>query len=215
MGASPSVLGAVADSAAWLARASGAMPRLAGAALVLVGLIVAVLGSRQPVVRVVALVAGAVLGFALAALPASYFHLPLESVQYALAGGLALLGAVFPEAIVFVVVGGPIGFLGAGFFPAGDRLVAFLPGFLVGGVVGAVLAPWVTAVLTAFLGGLAFAAGLARTLPPAVGGAWLLGHPFALAGLGVAIGIAGLVTQLNLPDEAERVAADAEHARKQ
>ncbi|HUB06559.1 MAG TPA: hypothetical protein VMB50_06145 [Myxococcales bacterium] len=214
MGELSSLLDAIGAMAASVARAATGLPHVAAIALVIVGLIVAALGSRPPIVRVVALVAGAGLGFALAGLPATYFHLPVESVQYALAGGLALLGVAFPEAIVFVVVGGPIGLLGAEFFPPGDRSVAFLPGFLVGGVLGAIFAPWITAVLTGLAGGLAFAMGLARTLPTPVGGGWLLGHPFALVALGLAIGVAGTVTQLSLPTEEQRLAADAEHARK-
>ncbi|MHB8420532.1 MAG: hypothetical protein ACYDCL_20860 [Myxococcales bacterium] len=214
MGAAQSALDAVSAFAAWLAGASAGLPPLAAVALVVVGLIVAVLGSRPPVVRVVALVSGAALGFGLAGLPAAYFHLPLQSVQYALAGGLALLGVAFPESIVFIVVGGLCGLIGAWIFPPTDRGAAFLPGFLVGGVLGAVFAPWITVVLTGLGGGLAFAAGLARALPASAGGAFLLGHAAALLSFGIAVGVSGVVAQLNLPEPADRLAADAEDARK-
>jgi hypothetical protein len=214
MGELSSVPGELSAFADWLGRLAAALPHLAAIALVGVALIVAVLGSRPPVVRVVSLVAGAALGFLIAELPATYFHLPLTTVRYALGGGLAVLGAAFPESVVFIVIGGPLGLLGAGLFPAGDRVVAFLPGFLVGGIVGAVFAPWILTVLTGFAGGFGFAVGLARVLPDAIGGRWMVGHPFVILGLGVAMGVAGVVTQLNLPDEEDRLAADAEHARK-
>ncbi len=204
----------VAQVTEWLVRVAQAMPYAASVALVVVGLIVAVVGSRPPIVRVVAFVAGAALGFGLADLPASYFHMPQASVQYALAGGLSLLGAAFPEAIVFVVLGGLAGILSAYFFPPGDRAVAFVPGFLIGGVIGAIFAPWITAGLTGLMGGLGFAVGLAGTLPKATGGAWLLAHPLALLGLGLAVGASGVAGQLSLPDEEARLAGDAELARK-
>jgi hypothetical protein len=206
------LLDAALAAAAWLAKASAKLPPWAAMASVAAGLLLAVLGSRRPLSRLAALAGGVAVGFALAAYPASLLHFPLESVQYALAGGLGLVGLAFPSALAFEAAGTPAALLAARFFPA-DSGAALLMGFLGAGAVGAVLAPWLLAAITGFAGGLAFAAGLARTLPPASGGAWLLHHGWALAALGLGVGLAGTLAQLNLPDEEERLAAAAERGR--
>jgi hypothetical protein len=154
------------------------------------------------------------LGVALAPVFAPFLHLPETTLRYAFGGGLGVLGAAIPETIVFLVLGGAVGLLGSAFFPPTDRFFAFMPGFLVGGIVGAVFFPWIAAGLTGLFGGLAFAGGLAATLPKVTGGAWLLGHPWILAGLGLALGISGTIGQLNLPSEQDHAAEDADRARK-
>ncbi len=200
--------------AAQLAQHAAALPRLAAVALTVVGLIVAILGSRQPIVRVVALVAGAGLGVALAPVFAPFLHFPQLTLSYAFGGGLGVLGAAIPETVVFLVLGGALGLLGAAFFPPTDKFFAFLPGFLLGGILGAIFFPWIAAGLTGLVGGLAFASGLAATLPKAVGGGWLLSHPWAIIGLGFALGLSGMIGQLNLPSEEDHAAEEAERARK-
>jgi hypothetical protein len=200
--------------AAQLERTAVSLPYAAAVALTLVGLIVAVLGSRPPTVRVVAFVVGAALGLQLAPVCAPYLHFSTEVVGYLLAAALAILGAAVPESVVFIVFGGLAGLVGAAFFAPADRLFGFVPGFLVGGVTGAIFFPWIAAGLTGLGGGVAFAVGLARALPPKAGGAWLLGHPLAILGLALALGISGFLGQLRQPTEVDDAAEDAEQSRK-
>ena len=200
--------------AAQLGQHTAALPRLAAIALVVVGLIVAVLGSRAPIVRVVAGGSGVLLGVALAPVVAPFLHFPDTTLRYVFGGGLGVLGAAIPETIAFLVLGGAVGLFGSSFFPPTDKFIAFMPGFLLGGIVAAIFFPWIAAGLTGLAGGLAFASGLAATLPKAVGGGWLLGHPWAIIGLGLALGISGTIGQLNLPSEEDHAAEEAERARK-
>jgi hypothetical protein len=204
----------VSALAGQMAQLASTLPRLAGFALVLVGLIVAVIGSRAPIVRVVAFVAGAGLGAALAPVFAPFLHVPEATLTYALGGGIGVLGAAIPETVVFLVLGGLTGLLGASFFPPTDRFIAFLPGFLVGGAVGAIFFPWIAAALTGLAGGLAFAMGTAAALSVWKGGPRLLQHPLAMVGLGLAVGISGMIGQLNLPSEEDQAAEDADKSRK-
>jgi hypothetical protein len=200
--------------AAMLSREAAALPRVAAIALTVVGLVVAVLGSRKPMVRVVALAAGAGLGAALAPVLSPFLGFPGDKLVYALGAALGILGALLPASVVFLVLGGVVGLLGASFFPPTDRLVAFLPGFLLGGIVGAIFFPWIAAGLTGLAGGTAFAIGLSGALPKAAGGAWLIAHPFGILGLGLALAVSGTIGQLNLPDEEGQATDDAVRARK-
>ncbi|MHB1846752.1 MAG: hypothetical protein ACYCWW_18175 [Deltaproteobacteria bacterium] len=186
----------------FFAEAHAALPPSAGAALAVVGLIVAALGSRSQVRRVVTGAAGALLGLLLAGQLAPLIHVPFGSLRIGLAVGLAAVGAWAPEMPAFLGLGLVFGWTGTTFFPPADRLATFVPGFLLGGVIGAFFTPGLLVLVTGLGGGLAFALGVAAALGKT--GAWFWAQPLALLGLGAAIGAAGIATQLSLPTEADR-----------
>ncbi len=84
---------------------------------------------------------------------------------------------------------------------------------MLGGAAGAIFFPWIAAVLTGLAGGLAVALGLSACAPGAMG-AWLVGDPMAVAGLGMALGVSGAVAQFNLPDEVQKQVKSADDARR-
>ena len=189
------------------------LPHAAAAVLAVVGLIVALLGSRAPVVRVVTFASGVGLGLLVAPALAPLLHVSETLLHYPLALGLAALGAAVPESIVFWILGGAGGVLSAALFP-GSRLITFLPGFLILGAAGAIFFPWIAAGLSGLAGGLAFVMGLAACLPAGLGGAWLMHSPPALVAFGLAVGVLGAGGQLAMPTEEKRIGEDAGKARE-
>ncbi len=190
----------VVSSVAWV---RSVLPQAAGAVLAVVGLIVAAVGSRSQVKRVVGGGAAGLLGVSIAGQLAPILpSVPPASLRIGLGVALAAVGAWAPGTPVFLGCGLFCGWLASTFVSPADRLVAFAPAFLVGGLLGAFFTPGLFALSTGLGGGIAFALGLAA----AIGrhGGWLWAHPFALVGLGLAVGAAGVATQLSLPDESAR-----------
>jgi hypothetical protein len=128
------------------------------------------------------------------------------------AAGLALLGFVFPPAIVFLGVGIPVGLLGGEIAGPADYLVGFAPGFLLGGVVAAVLHRQVASILASVLGAWLLVIGALAALHQ-FGGlvSAMASQPWGLIVAAALFAIAGSVYQIAVrpsPEEAERQLAE-------
>lgn len=125
---------------------------------------------------------------------------------------LALLGFLFPPAIVFLGVGIPVGLLGGEIAGPVDYLVGFAPGFLLGGVVAAVLHRHVASILASVLGAWLLVIGAMAALHQ-FGGlvSAMASQPWGLLIAAALFAIAGSVYQIAVrpsPEESERQLAE-------
>jgi hypothetical protein len=125
---------------------------------------------------------------------------------------LALLGFLFPPAIVFLGVGIPVGLLGGEIAGPADYLVGFAPGFLLGGVVAAVLHRQVASILASVLGAWLLVIGAMAALHQ-FGGlvSAMASQPWGLLVAAALFAIAGSVYQIAVrpsPEESERQLAE-------
>lgn len=128
------------------------------------------------------------------------------------AAGLALLGFIVPPAIVFLGVGIPVGLLGGEIAGPADYLVGFAPGFILGGVVAAVLHRQVASILASVLGAWLLVIGAMAALHQ-FGGlvSAMASQPWGLIIAAALFAIAGSVYQIAVrpsPEEAERQLAE-------
>ena len=122
---------------------------------------------------------------------------------------LLVLGVALPQALLFFALGLPLG-VGFGTLagPA-DFMLGFLPGFLVGGAVGAMAYRVVGALLASALGAWMFILGLLAVLAP-VGriSQQAIAHPWLVLALAGVVALLGALYQLILrpsPEEAEKL----------
>ncbi len=132
----------------------------------------------------------------------------------AAASVLAVLGFLFPPAIVYLGVGIPVGLLCGEIAGPGDFLVGFAPGFILGGVVAALLHRQVSAILASLLGAWVLVIGAMAALHQ-FGGLVnaMASQPWGLIIAAGLFAIAGSVYQIAVrpsPEELER-----QHAERQ
>lgn len=130
------------------------------------------------------------------------------------AAALALLGFVFPPAIVYLGVGIPVGLLGGEIAGPGDFVIGFAPGLILGGVVAAVLHRQVAAILSSMVGAWLLVIGALAALHQ-FGGlvTAMASQPWGLIIAASLFALAGSVYQIAVrptPQEAER-----QHAERQ
>jgi hypothetical protein len=188
----------VLDSAGRMLNARGHdLPLVVAAALAALGLSVAVVGGRPPLLRVVGLAGGLVLGAWLGQNVASLAHLPLndEARTYLLEGGGALLGALWPAGLLFAASGIAVGRFGAMLSPKlPEPIFWFLS--LIAASFSLIFFRPLAALLTAMAGGAAFVFGLSALLPGSDLRDWWFVNSWAAAALAAAVALAGFMSQL-------------------
>lgn len=135
----------------------------------------------------------------------------------AAAGVLAVLGFLFPPAIVYLGVGIPIGLLGGQIAGPNDFLIGFAPGLILGGLVAAVLHRHVAAILASILGAWLLVIGAMAALHQ-FGGlvSAMASQPWGLIIAAGLFAIAGSVYQIAVrpsPEEAERQEAERQRLK--
>jgi len=130
------------------------MPMWAGIVSCVVGLGLLLFGGGDRVFRVVAGPLGALIGLGWTGVLLAKFSVVADPrLPAAAAAVLAVLGFLFPPAIIYLGVGIPVGLLGGEIAGPKDYLVGFAPGLILGGLVAAVLHRHVSAIIASVLGG--------------------------------------------------------------
>jgi hypothetical protein len=178
-------------------RASGT-PLVVAAALAALGLSVAVVGGRMPLLRVVGVAGGLLLGHWIGASVPSLAHLPMneEARLYLLEGGGALLGGLWPAGLLFAAAGTATGWYGGRLAPGLPDPVLWIAALGAASASLVFFRPLV-AVLTSVVGGTAFVFGLTALLPGSMMRNWWYVNPWAAVALASAVALAGLTTQLS------------------
>lgn len=185
------------------------VPVWGGAVCIVVGLFMLFVGGGR-LFRLVAAPLGAAIGtiWVPTVLTRLGVSAPPSQVTLASAISLAFLGLLFPPGVVFFAFGIPIGLTAAQLVGPTDWLLAFLPGFVIGGAIGIVLHQVVSSVLSAAVGAWVLVMGLLAVLNPyidAVGG--LVQNPVVVFAIAGCFAIAGAAYQLMVrgsPEEREK-----------
>jgi cytochrome c oxidase assembly factor CtaG len=130
----------------------------------------------------------------------------------AAAAVLAVLGVLFPPAVIFVGVGIPLGLLGGEIAGPKDYLLGFVPGLLLGGLVAVVVHRQVAAILSSAVGAWLLVIGALAALHQ-FGGlvTAMASQPWGVIIAAGLFALAGSVYQIAVrpsPEEAERQAAE-------
>jgi hypothetical protein len=174
------------------------LPLVVAAALAALGLSVAVVGGRMPLLRVVGVAGGLLFGNWIGQTIPLLAHLPMneDARLYLLEGGGALLGGLWPAGLLFVSAGTLVGWYGGKVAPGFPELILWIAS------IGAASASLVffkplIALLTSVVGGAAFVFGLTALLPGSQLRNWWYVNPWAAIALASAIALAGLTSQLS------------------
>jgi hypothetical protein len=187
----------------------GLLPPWAGIACCVLGLLLLLLGAGRPF-RVLAGPLGALIGLGwtgvlLAKLGVTGTDPRLPTVAAAV---LALLGFLFPPAIIYLGVGIPVGLLGGELAGPKDFLIGFAPGLFLGGLVAVMMRRQVAAILSSMLGAWLLVIGALAALHPFGGLATAMAsQPWGLIVAAGLFALAGSVYQIAVrpsPDELER-----------
>ncbi|NPC70639.1 hypothetical protein D7Y27_17630 [Corallococcus sp. AB004] len=129
------------------------LPMWVGVVVALVGLVLLLAGGGK-LFRAVAGPVGAVLGLVWTGAVTQRLNLvDLDPRMPTLvAAALMALGFLFPPAVTFVGVGVPLGLLAGQIAGPSDFLLGFGPGFIVGGLVGAILHRQVSGIVASVVG---------------------------------------------------------------
>lgn len=122
---------------------------------------------------------------------------------------LLVLGVALPQALLFFALGLPLGVGFGSLAGPADFMLGFIPGFLVGGAVGAMAYRVVGAILASVLGAWLFVLGLLALLAP-VGTVShrAIAHPWLVIAVAILVAIVGALYQLILrpsPEEADKL----------
>lgn len=172
------------------------------------------LWGTGPLFRVVSVPLGAAMGFFLAPGVVELVGIgwPASTVALGAAGGLALVGLLFPAGLAFVGAGVPGGYLGMQYVTPEEWLVGFAPGLFIAGVVGALLERMLAGVIASFLGAWLLVLGLLAALPLlGVGVQAALAQPWGMVAVAGLFGAASSYYQLVVkppPEEAAKLKAE-------
>ncbi|WPB79248.1 hypothetical protein KYC5002_08830 [Archangium violaceum] len=193
------------------------MPMWAGIVCCVVGLAMLLFGGGR-VFRLVAGPLGALIGLAWTGVLFTKFGMAMDPrMPTAVAAVLAVLGFLFPPAIIYLGVGVPIGLLGGQIAGPNDFLVGFAPGLILGGLVAAVLHRHVAAIIASLLGGWLLVLGAMAALHQ-FGGlvSAMASQPWGLIIAAGLFAIAGSVYQIAVrpsPEEEERQLAERQRLK--
>ncbi len=185
------------------------LPPWAGGVSIVVGLLMLLFGGGR-LFRVVAAPLGAAIGLIWVSAVASRLGVTAKGDTVALvaAAALALLGLLFPPAVVFFSFGMPIGLTAAQLVGPTDWLLAFVPAFIIGGALGIVLHRVVSSVLSAAVGAWVLLMGCLAVVNPWSSAAGTLAQsPIVVLVVAGCFAVAGAVYQLVIrgsPEENEK-----------
>jgi len=195
------------------------LPVWAGVLFIALGAFMLFVGGGR-LFRLVAAPLGAIIGMIWVGTVLSRLGIsaPPQQVTLVSATALALLGLLFPPGVVFFAFGIPIGLIAAQLVGPTDWLLAFLPGFVIGGAIGIVLHQVVSSVLSAAVGAWLLVMGLLAVLNPfvdAVGS--LVQTPVIVFAVAACFAVAGAAYQLMVrgsPEEMEKQKRERAMQRK-
>jgi hypothetical protein len=194
------------------------LPMWAGIVSCVVGLTLLLFGGGR-LFRVIAGPMGALIGLGWTGVLTAKLGLPLDPrLPTAAAAVLALVGFIFPPALVYVGVGIPVGLLGGEIAGPGDYLIGFAPGFILGGVVAVLLHRQVSAILASALGAWLLVIGALAALHPFTGiVSAMANQPWGLIIAAGLFALAGSVYQIAVrpsPEEVERQQAERQRLKE-
>ncbi len=196
------------DPAGWVAL-HRLLPPWAGLVCCLGGLVLLLFGGGR-LFRVLAGPLGALIGLGWTGVLLTKFGVAGADPRLpgAAAAGLSVLGFLFPPIVIYLGVGIPVGLLGGEIAKPHDFLIGFAPGFILGGMVAALLHRQVSAILASAVGAWVLVIGALAALHP-FGGlvSAMASQPWGLLVAAGFFAIAGSVYQIAVrpsPEEAER-----------
>ncbi|HEX8434573.1 hypothetical protein [Archangium sp.] len=194
------------------------LPMWAGLVSCAVGLTLLLFGGGR-LFRLIAGPMGALIGLGWTGMLTAKLGLPLDPrLPTAAAALLALVGFLFPPAVIYVGVGVPVGLLGGEIAGPSDYLIGFVPGFILGGVVAVVLHRPVSAILASALGAWLLVIGALAALHPFTGMVTAMARqPWGLIIAAGLFALAGSVYQIAVrpsPEEAERQQAERQRLKE-
>ncbi|NOK36643.1 hypothetical protein D7W79_21595 [Corallococcus exercitus] len=192
------------------------LPMWVGVVVALVGLVLLLAGGGK-LFRAVAGPVGAVLGLVWTGAVTQRLNLGAEldpRMPTLVAAALMALGFLFPPAVTFVGVGVPLGLLAGQIAGPSDFLLGFGPGFIVGGLVGAVLHRQVSGIVASLVGAWLLVIGALAALHQ-FGGVVeaVASRPWGVIIAALLFALAGSVYQLAVRPSAEE--SDQQKAEKQ
>jgi hypothetical protein len=189
------------DPAGWVALYR-VIPMGVGLALIALGLVFLLFGNGQ-LLRVIAAPLGAAVG---------YFFAPVAA-----AVAVGVLGLILPSGALFVAVGVPVGLVAGQLAGPADWLLGFLPGFVVGGLVAAVLSEQVGALVSSMAGAWLMVIGLLSSLHQVRGlSQTMAAQPLVVLAAAGFFALAGAVFQLSrpAPEEAAKRKQEKQEAKR-
>lgn len=193
------------------------LPMWAGIVCCVLGLVLLLFGGGR-FFRILAGPMGALIGLGWTGVLLAKLNLVLDPrLPTAAAAGLAVVGFLFPPAIVFLGVGIPLGLLGGEIAGPNDFLVGFAPGLILGGLVAVLLHRQLAAILSSMLGAWVLVIGALAALHQ-FGGfvAAMASQPWGLVIAAALFAVAGSVYQIAVrpsPEEAERQKAERQRLK--
>ncbi|HEX8825678.1 MAG TPA: hypothetical protein VF794_37560 [Archangium sp.] len=188
------------------------LPMWAGILSCALGIILLLFGGGR-MFRALAGPLGALIGLGWTGVLLTKLGQPLDPrLPTAAAAVLAVLGVLFPPAVIFVGVGIPLGLLGGEIAGPKDYLLGFVPGLLLGGLVAVVVHRQVAAILSSAVGAWLLVIGALAALHQ-FGGlvTAMASQPWGVIIAAGLFALAGSVYQIAVrpsPEEAERQAAE-------
>lgn len=164
--------------------------------------------GRGQLFRIVAAPLGALIGSLWVPAVAAHFGSTMPASQVGLGAsiGLAFLGALFPPGVIFFAFGMPIGLIAAQLVGPTDWLLAFLPGFIIGGAIGVVLHPVVSALISSVAGAWVLTLGLLAVLAPLLASVGSVAkNPVIVFSMAGCFAMAGAIYQLLVRGSADSV----------
>lgn len=195
------------------------LPVWAGLACVVVGTLMLFFG-RGHLFRVVAAPLGASIGLIWVATVAGKLGISasVNQVTVGAAVVLAVVGLVFPQGVVFFALGMPTGLIAAQLVGPADWLLAFVPGFIIGGAVGILLHNVISSLVSSAVGAWALTLGLLAVLSPFVAAVGVLAqNPVVVFCIAGCFAIGGAVYQLVVrgsPEALEKEKREKQLARQ-
>lgn len=178
-----------------------------GVALVVAGIVSALVGGRRLVFRVILAPIAVLAGWALGPQLANLAHLSPKLAAYLGAGVLGAGAVLWPPSIMFLAFGALGGSLGAELAGEKDQWIGFIPGFLLGGSLALIVSRIVAVLVSAAMGGVMFTVGL-YTLLSFTGLANL-----AFSAPSISLGLAACIAVVGMAFQFKFAPADDDEAR--
>lgn len=185
-----------------------------GVALTVTGLIACLVGGRRYPFRFLLAPFAVAAGFAAGPKLASLVHLAPKFTSYAAAGLLGLGAVVWPPLVLFAALGLLGGSVGAELAGEKDFWLGFVPGFVLGGILGLAFARVMAVIVSSAIGGVMFVLGLLTLLSFTKAAGLAFSAPILAAGLAGCTAVAGMAFQFKFSPEDDQEARDKRKAEK-
>jgi hypothetical protein len=171
------------------------LPLPVGAALVVAGIVSALLGGRHYVFRLILAPIAILAGWAVAPHFAATVHLSPKLAAYAGAGLMGLGALAWPPSVMFVAFGSLGASVGGELAGDKDYWVGFIPGFILGGLLAVIVARIVAVLVSAALGGVMLVIGVLNLLSFTRLSGLVFSAPTLSLGLAACVAVMGMAFQ--------------------